>query len=198
MASNKYCAFCYNLGIPKPHNHMIRDVSKSDKPITCPKLLEIECGYCHEKGHTTKYCGVLKEKNKMHLPKFKPPSEKKRVRVIDKDGFECVPCGFQNSQPLLHKPHKVHKVSTVGVLMSAFGALNVEGDSDQEEDGGKMEESDSDEEEHREKIEEMESIGEERTMRTSPFLTQQQLRDNLGIKLGTSWADEDESEYIWK
>jgi hypothetical protein len=123
--------FCRNLQIPEPHGHMIRDLSRSDKPITCPKLLEIQCGYCHEKGHTTKYCGVLKEKNKMYsggsLPKFGPLSDKKRIRVIDNDGFECVPCGLKPS--VQDKVNKVHKV---GGLMSMFGALNVEGDSDDE------------------------------------------------------------------
>jgi len=131
MATNmKSCTFCRNLQIPEPHGHMIRDLSKSDKPITCPKLLEIDCGYCHEKGHTTKYCGVLKEKNKMYsggsLPKFEPSSEKKRIRVIDNDGFECVPRGLKTSVQ--------NKVNKVGGLMSMFGALNVEGDSDEEKE----------------------------------------------------------------
>jgi len=50
------CKFCLNLCIPGPHDHYLRDYSKSNSPITCPRLLNITCGICKEKGHTKTYC----------------------------------------------------------------------------------------------------------------------------------------------
>jgi hypothetical protein len=126
----KNCTFCRNLQIPGPHDHVIRDFTKPNNPIQCPKLLEIECGYCHEKGHTTKYCHVLKERKNTYsggnLFKFKI-SEKKRVKVIDKDGFECIPFrSFENPKVITH--NKIQKINT---LIGAYAALNFdECDSD--------------------------------------------------------------------
>lgn len=58
----QYCPFCENLGFKSPHDHTIRDFTKHDNPITCPRLLQCECKYCHNIGHTKNYCPRIKKK----------------------------------------------------------------------------------------------------------------------------------------
>lgn len=73
------CAFCKQLG-KEYKGHMMRN---PDGVVVCPQLLNNECRYCHEKGHTPKYCPVLQAKDKRILPNteetvFKcPPVEEK-------------------------------------------------------------------------------------------------------------------------
>ncbi len=59
---DKICKYCFNLGIDLPHDHTVRDFQKDDYPIICPILLSNKCTYCHQKGHTKKYCSILKKK----------------------------------------------------------------------------------------------------------------------------------------
>ena len=54
-----FCRFCDNKKMPSDKHWMF-----VNGVATCPELLSIECNYCHEKGHTPKYCPILKEKNK--------------------------------------------------------------------------------------------------------------------------------------
>jgi len=58
------CSFCKQLG-KEYHGHMMRN---NDGVIVCPILLNNECRYCHEKGHTPKYCPVLQNKQKNAVP----------------------------------------------------------------------------------------------------------------------------------
>ena len=57
------CKVCRDAG--KDENvytgHMTRDRTGT---VVCPTLLEQECRYCREKGHTPKFCPVLKENEK--------------------------------------------------------------------------------------------------------------------------------------
>ena len=65
---SKYCKVCFDAG--KDDNvvksHFVRSGIGMNNPVICPTLLSIECKYCHQTGHTVKYCEVLKcnEKNK--------------------------------------------------------------------------------------------------------------------------------------
>ena len=130
-ANTLSCSFCLNLKIPLPHDHMIRDLSKSNKPIICPKLLAIECGYCHKKGHTVSYCPVLKANKQSHSnvkPNVEVSSNTKRNHVIDSDGFTHI--SHRSSKTKIFNISKIQKVE---VLNSYFGALDVEDyDSDSE------------------------------------------------------------------
>ena len=56
---NLICSFCKSSGEPKEvyTTHALRIKGET----TCKKLLNLECRYCHEKGHTVKFCNVLKE-----------------------------------------------------------------------------------------------------------------------------------------
>lgn len=59
---HKVCKFCLNLGKELPHDHTVRDFQKPNFPIICPILLTNKCTYCHQKGHTKKYCSILNKK----------------------------------------------------------------------------------------------------------------------------------------
>lgn len=60
----KFCNVCYQAG--KTHeeytSHYLRESPDPASKIVCPTLLAIECKYCHECGHTPKYCPKLQEK----------------------------------------------------------------------------------------------------------------------------------------
>lgn len=110
------CSFCTNKKITGPHGHSVRDFTKKDKPITCPYLLAIECQYCHEKGHTVKFCDVLKNKklsntNSSNSYYPKPSRPNKRTTLIDSDGFIS---NSQNKQKTTYNMnHTNHSVLAV-------------------------------------------------------------------------------------
>jgi hypothetical protein len=54
-AIKPFCNVCKAAG-KEYNNHFTRSKPGPDGVIVCPHLLSIECGYCHEKGHTPKYC----------------------------------------------------------------------------------------------------------------------------------------------
>lgn len=54
------CTFCYNKGIPAPHNHSVRHWTMPNRPIICPELLSTQCGNCGLMGHTKLYCPTKK------------------------------------------------------------------------------------------------------------------------------------------
>lgn len=55
------CKICMDTGRPEKE-YMSHFPRGKDGTITCPVLLNTECGYCHDKGHTVKYCPVLAAK----------------------------------------------------------------------------------------------------------------------------------------
>lgn len=136
--TSKNCSFCSNKGIPGPHGHLIRDFTKANKPITCPQLLSIECGYCHEKGHTVKYCHVLKSKKLSnsnnscsHIIQESRPN-KRAGNFIDFDGFTHI--NRNNSQfinsPLNSSSNKLPKQHNFTSYFAALDVSDDESDSD--------------------------------------------------------------------
>lgn len=208
MQSNISCSFCLNTGIPLPHNHTIRDFTKKDKPIICPTLLASECSYCHKLGHTKNYCLKLKEKKQsssiIYPPKEKTASEKKRVFIMDSDGFTSVPSTNKSiNSPLLQKTNKFARMNTV---MSAFGALDMECvSSDDSEEYKDIEDKDKKCNKESEKytyyhVANVENDTKQswahvvscRNGEVNDFPTLHELRTRLGIVPGLSWADQSE------
>lgn len=70
-AIKPFCNVCKAAG-KEYNNHFTRSKPGPDGVIVCPHLLSIECGYCHEKGHTPKYCP--KSKAKMEREQYQPAS----------------------------------------------------------------------------------------------------------------------------
>jgi hypothetical protein len=61
-----YCGVCFKAGKPKSEytNHWTRASPDSNSEVTCPTILNTICRYCKEKGHSLKYCKILKERGK--------------------------------------------------------------------------------------------------------------------------------------
>ena len=59
----RICKVCKDTGKPEKMytSHTTRD---KDGTVLCPVLLATMCRYCHENGHTVKYCPVLEAKQK--------------------------------------------------------------------------------------------------------------------------------------
>lgn len=59
-----YCKVCHDAGRPLSEytSHFVKDKKGPDGKVVCPLLLNQECRYCHEKGHTPKECPQLKAK----------------------------------------------------------------------------------------------------------------------------------------
>lgn len=59
-----YCKICHDAGRPKHEytSHFVKDKKGPDGKVVCPLLLNQECRYCHEKGHTPKECPHIKAK----------------------------------------------------------------------------------------------------------------------------------------
>lgn len=63
-SSTAYCKVCHDAGKTKAEytSHYVKQTPAYDSKIVCPYLLSIECAYCHQKGHTPKYCNMNKKK----------------------------------------------------------------------------------------------------------------------------------------
>ncbi|MBM10180.1 MAG: hypothetical protein CMF69_11555 [Magnetovibrio sp.] len=57
-----FCSFCHSAGKPEEvyTSHWVKDKIGGD--VVCPALLANECGYCHDVGHTPRFCPKLKAK----------------------------------------------------------------------------------------------------------------------------------------
>jgi len=62
----KFCKVCQDAGKTEKEytSHWVRSSPGPQGKVVCPTLLAQECKYCFEKGHTTKYCAVLKKNQK--------------------------------------------------------------------------------------------------------------------------------------
>ena len=62
----KFCKVCQDAGKPESvfRSHFIRESPEPNSKVVCPTLLSQNCNYCLKKGHTVKYCPVLKQKAK--------------------------------------------------------------------------------------------------------------------------------------
>ena len=57
------CKHCNNLGLPDANTHWLREGRGINSKIVCPKLLNTQCKFCKEYGHTISYCNKLKSKD---------------------------------------------------------------------------------------------------------------------------------------
>ncbi len=60
-----FCKMCYDLKKPEYvyTSHWVKDKPGEYGKVICPSLLNMQCNYCHEKGHTVKMCPILKNKD---------------------------------------------------------------------------------------------------------------------------------------
>lgn len=83
-AIKPFCNVCKAAG-KEYNNHFTRSKPGPDGVIVCPHLLSIECGYCHEKGHTPKYCP--KSKAKMEREQYYPTTAVLKTPERSKPAF---------------------------------------------------------------------------------------------------------------
>ena len=60
-----FCKVCKDAGKSEAEytSHYVRASREPGAAVVCPTLLSQECAYCHELGHTKKYCPKLKERD---------------------------------------------------------------------------------------------------------------------------------------
>jgi hypothetical protein len=100
-ARKPYCAHCQNTGEPESvyTSHWPRSLpdrtGKSN--VTCPKLLNTECAYCYNFGHTRKFCPTLKanekarEYNERRSQEIsKPKQQPTQQKVVTRGGFAAL------------------------------------------------------------------------------------------------------------
>lgn len=70
-----FCKVCYDAGKPEWEytSHYVKDQPGPNGKVVCPVILNIECNYCHEKGHTPSHCPKLKERNMMQSQHYHQP-----------------------------------------------------------------------------------------------------------------------------
>jgi hypothetical protein len=63
-----YCKVCHDAGKPESDytSHYVRSLpdKQGNTKVICPTLLNTECRYCYELGHTSKFCPSLASKQK--------------------------------------------------------------------------------------------------------------------------------------
>ena len=79
-----FCKVCQDAGKSESEytSHFVRSLPDSygNTTVTCPVLAATECRYCYKKGHTAKFCPVIKENgNKADKEKSVAIQPKKRV-----------------------------------------------------------------------------------------------------------------------
>ena len=84
--SNKlYCKVCHDAGKPESEytNHCVKtyDVKLGAMKSTCPTLLSLECRYCHQTGHTIKFCQVLEETKKFDTQRMRERERREQHQV---------------------------------------------------------------------------------------------------------------------
>lgn len=77
-----YCKVCHDSGKPEKvyTSHWVRSLPdrQGKTTVTCPTLLATECGYCKQRGHTSKFCEALEQK-KRHDGHFAATASTKKV-----------------------------------------------------------------------------------------------------------------------
>lgn len=62
----KFCKVCQDAGKTESEyrSHFTRETPDPHSKVVCPTLLALECRFCFKKGHTVKYCAILKERDR--------------------------------------------------------------------------------------------------------------------------------------
>jgi hypothetical protein len=86
VPKKSYCKVCHDAGKSESEytTHYVRSLPDRNgkSTVTCPILLAIECKYCHNSGHTIKYCPVIiknKKNEENALKKMNSEMNKKKA-----------------------------------------------------------------------------------------------------------------------
>ena len=94
-----FCKICFDFNRPEADytSHWVKDKAGPDGKVTCPYLLNMECRYCHEKGHLISNCPILKQKNKKQTEK-----QKENENVVKKSPQQAKPPSLELLQQKLN------------------------------------------------------------------------------------------------
>ena len=126
-----YCKVCHDAGRPKSEytSHFVKDKKGPGGKVVCPLLLNQECRYCHQKGHTPKECPEIKAKE---AKKRDYERRKREARFApDRDGF-------QRARNISHRPQKPRlpvdaKLAARLDRMNLFSALRPSSSDEEDE-----------------------------------------------------------------
>jgi hypothetical protein len=105
----KYCKVCHDTGKDEKTytSHYVRETPDPTSRIICPTLLSMECKYCFKKGHTVKFCKVIKNRSyKQQQVASKPPASEPKSSIaqsnnmydlLDDDDAEEMPTPIQST-----------------------------------------------------------------------------------------------------
>lgn len=113
-----YCKVCFDAGKPESEytSHWVRTLpDRSGKTtVTCPTLLDTECRYCYNFGHTTKFCPAIeqqeKERERADRKAKAEVLEKKKPKIQEKKSGSVF-AALMDSDSEDETPAKVSKVS---------------------------------------------------------------------------------------
>ena len=103
--SSQFCKVCKDAGKSEKEytSHFTRSKPGQDGVLVCPYLLSIECRYCHEKGHTPKYCKKVMENQNYRKQQQTTPTRPKLLVVPNapqrpkaSNKFDCLDLDEEN------------------------------------------------------------------------------------------------------
>ena len=106
------CIVCKNHGLPEHiwKSHYVRQSRDPKSMVTCPTILNNKCSYCGTLGHLLSYCPTMKKDKKC---------EKQEAFTIKRE---------------MSKVQNLKKEIVSNVRDNSFALLNMDDDSDTEED----------------------------------------------------------------
>jgi hypothetical protein len=131
-----FCKVCKDAGKTESEytSHWPRESVRHDSAVVCPTLLSQECRYCHECGHTKKWCPVLAEKEEDRRQARLSKERQERDSWTGKfDSGEVVIAGAGG-----HRSAKIRFTNSSGgrpICTNAFGAVSDSSDDEETKNG---------------------------------------------------------------
>ena len=135
-AKTPFCKVCYDAKRPASEyqSHYVKDRPGPHGKVVCPLLLNQECNYCHQKGHTPKQCPEIAARNARYAQREQ--QLKQQAREPDHDGFCCAKatsgrrgCTSRSRSVYRARP----QVESSAPKKSVFAALMSGSDSEEED-----------------------------------------------------------------
>jgi hypothetical protein len=106
----KYCKVCHDAGKfeSEYRSHFTRETRDPSSRVICPTLLALECRFCFKKGHTVKYCAVLKNKNTDPVaPLQKKTEEKPKCKTANTNAFAALDSDSEEEEVVAVKVQEI-------------------------------------------------------------------------------------------
>ena len=93
----KFCSFCRAKGLSEAEftSHFVKDAPGPKGKVCCPELLKNECGYCHDVGHTPRFCPKLKARDARRRKAKAAAAKRAKAKVAFKAANTPAPGGVR-------------------------------------------------------------------------------------------------------